>query len=214
LESELVSARALYQNALKQIQISQGQVDRLAKANGVVPLNTIEDRSVSTLGLANEAKKHEVTMQEHQRRLVAVNDQFAKSAEAFRTTEVTLKTQIKEVASRQEALELDLREIERRIVEDRERARVLTEREIEAAHHQLEALAREKMRLVETLKSRLRSPVRSCSGTHPPAWPRTTRPCSPSPSVRASTPASGCRKTRFTSLPRPARSSSPSITPY
>jgi hypothetical protein len=156
----------------------------------------VEDREAHRLALVAERARHLVQITETERRLAQIDQRYRISSEAFQKQLASIAGQMNKADETVAALQNEIVEVEKAIVDDRYRAKEYTAREIEAAIHQLDALFAESKSTCPSRRSRRHFRARSSTGIRRRAWPGTTFRCLRSPPAAASSPGYGCLGTR------------------
>jgi len=149
LEADVSTSKKALETNSQLLSVAKIQADRAAdlKARGLLNnVTTVEDREAHRLAVVAERARHLVQITETERRLAQIDQRYRISSEAFQKQLASIAGQMNKADETVAALQNEIVEVEKSIVDDRYRAKEYTAREIEAAIHQLDALFAEKQK--------------------------------------------------------------------
>ena len=149
LEADVSTSKKALETNSQLLSVAKIQADRAVdlKARGLLNnVTTVEDREAHRLALVAERARHLVQITETERRLAQIDQRYRISSEAFQKQLASIAGQMNKADETVAALQNEIVEVEKAIVDDRYRAKEYTAREIEAATHQLDALFAEKQK--------------------------------------------------------------------
>jgi hypothetical protein len=147
LETELYTARMRMETLNNQIAIARQQQHRAADLRNRGLLNNydkVEEREQARLALESDKEKNSAAIEESKRRLALLEDRYKVADEAFKSQRALISKEVEKALATVALLSDDIVLVENQISADRTRAKTFTEKEIEAATHQLNGLIAEK----------------------------------------------------------------------
>src|SRR4051812_48412495 len=150
LESELATAKKLFETSTGQIKLAEAS---LARAQEMLRLyltsaQVADDRSATILHHTLERDKARVSIESLARRIAILDDHNSRSNLAFSSQCAAIDKDLSQIAASLENLQAQYSQLEKELTEDRTRATSSASLEVEAARYQLSALQAERDKVI------------------------------------------------------------------